>query len=513
MIQRDAVSEEDLRFIFFHGQPLVFEAFPNRLVPKVIRRLFRPEVACDSNKECVVEKFHFCSKHFTKQLSIELYSSTRRHFYGYEFYGRPATTSEHAKVGPYKVIVRLEDPVCGVAAVPSFIVASKRTTMVLVPEFAVEVFGFLDRIHIGSSLLANRRMHDCLTDAKGILPVHQLSCELQKEQLGFDYDIWACRYNTYYWLRLHHFQRDLPYNDAREFKLCDEMSPQEECALVLRYLSNSYIVGFADDRCAGSPHPKDENLSSFFLRMLGALAAQNVAVGRLRLGGFGACVRDYCALERAFDGQLPITALRVSLKESKFVGLVKITDFFRYSGVQRLKELCLSLDVSRDNSPSRTGPTPNPLWTDGIHQLRNCEKYEVHHEGRRIRSAVPMRLVQFCEKFERGEVSETVKHFVFRAYTDVEVAFPFNADNLVASRVAVVAENRWAHVGRYEFDVYHFRNAVNAKSLTAIVGHGLGKGDGTVLHLLGGTVYPDALLTFRDSESHCNRYVVLNDFY
>lgn len=58
--------------------------------------------------------------------------------------------------------------------------------MMLVPEFAVEVFGFLDRIHVGSSLLANRRMHDCLNDARGILPVHPLSCELRRENLVRD---------------------------------------------------------------------------------------------------------------------------------------------------------------------------------------------------------------------------------------------------------------------------------------------------------------------------------------
>ncbi|KAH7684705.1 hypothetical protein AAVH_40787, partial [Aphelenchoides avenae] len=103
-------------------------------------------------------------------------------------------------------------------------------------------------------------------------------------------------------------------------------------------------------------------------------------------------------------------------------------------------------------------------------------------------------------KFERDEISETVSHFVFRAHSDVEVAFPFNPDNLVASRVYVTAESRWAHVDRYEWDVYHFRNAAASKSLTALVGRGLGQGDGTVLHLLRGAVHPDTLLTF--SESH-----------
>lgn len=54
-------------------------------------------------------------------------------------------------------------------------------------------------------------------------------------------------------------------------------------------------------------------------------------------------MRDYRSLERAFGGQLPITSLRVSIEESTFVGLIKIMDFFRYSGVQRLKELFLPL--------------------------------------------------------------------------------------------------------------------------------------------------------------------------
>lgn len=115
------------------------------------------------------------------------------------------------------------------------------------------------------------------------------------------------------------------------------MSPQEECALALHYLSNSYIVSFGDDRCTGSHH------SEFFLRMLGALVGGNASVERVKMREFEACVRDYRALEAAFGGQLPITTLSLSLEESHFVELAKSTDFFRYSGVQRLKELCLTL--------------------------------------------------------------------------------------------------------------------------------------------------------------------------
>lgn len=36
MIQKDAVSEDDLRFTFAHGKPLVFDGCPSRLVPKLI---------------------------------------------------------------------------------------------------------------------------------------------------------------------------------------------------------------------------------------------------------------------------------------------------------------------------------------------------------------------------------------------------------------------------------------------------------------------------------------------
>ncbi|KAH7712676.1 hypothetical protein AAVH_19981 [Aphelenchoides avenae] len=145
MIQKDAVTEEDLSFIFSHREPLVFHACPNSLVPKLVNAFqeLREEpsflhatIACDhagrievspplyvdcfpctacrhdatvqtrfrramanardSNKERVVEKFHICSEHFTKQLSIELYYSTTRQFYGNEFYARPETASGHA---------------------------------------------------------------------------------------------------------------------------------------------------------------------------------------------------------------------------------------------------------------------------------------------------------------------------------------------------------------------------------------------------------------------------------
>ncbi|KAH7708645.1 hypothetical protein AAVH_24090 [Aphelenchoides avenae] len=228
MIQKDDVSEEDLSFIFSHGQPLVFHACPNRLVPKLIEAFQQlneeppflhattmhgnvgsievspplyvdcfPCTACrrdatvqtrlrtcDAKSECVVETFHIRSNLFTKQLSIELYYMTAGHFNGCEFYARPETASDTAKLwSPIKVIVLVEDPVCGMAVVPSAKVTSKRSTMMLVPEFAVEVYGFLDRIHVGSSLLANRRMHDSLSAAKGILPLHQLSCDLDRENL------------------------------------------------------------------------------------------------------------------------------------------------------------------------------------------------------------------------------------------------------------------------------------------------------------------------------------------
>ncbi|KAH7702872.1 hypothetical protein AAVH_29964 [Aphelenchoides avenae] len=168
MIQKDAVSEEDLSFIFSHGQPLVFEACPERLIPKLIEMFeqlneeppflhvtimrgnvgsievspplyvdcfpctacrrdaavqpsFRHKMAnaCDANSKCVVETFHIRSNRFTKQLSIELYYRTY-YFYGYEFYARPETASDNAKFfSPIKVIVHVEDPVCGVAASPS----------------------------------------------------------------------------------------------------------------------------------------------------------------------------------------------------------------------------------------------------------------------------------------------------------------------------------------------------------------------------------------------------------
>lgn len=133
------------------------------------------------------------------------------------------------------------------------------------------------------------------------------------------------------------------------------MSQREECALALRYLRNSYIVWYGDRPSAGPHHSK------FFLRMLGALASQNVSVGYVKVDSLGACARDYRALGRAFGGELSMTALRLSLDESMFVGLAKITDFFRYPAVQRLKELRLSLvcfEQSYLHSPNITRAAP-----------------------------------------------------------------------------------------------------------------------------------------------------------
>ncbi|KAH7671574.1 hypothetical protein AAVH_42626, partial [Aphelenchoides avenae] len=49
----------------------------------------------------------------------------------------------------------------------------------LLPDFASEVYGFLDRLHIGTSLTSNSRLSALLSKLKTRLPLHHLKCKFE----------------------------------------------------------------------------------------------------------------------------------------------------------------------------------------------------------------------------------------------------------------------------------------------------------------------------------------------
>lgn len=46
----------------------------------------------------------------------------------------------------------------------------------------MEVYGFIDRADVGTSLVANRGLHEQVCKLRHLLPVHHLMCEFKKEE-------------------------------------------------------------------------------------------------------------------------------------------------------------------------------------------------------------------------------------------------------------------------------------------------------------------------------------------
>ncbi|KAH7715059.1 hypothetical protein AAVH_17590 [Aphelenchoides avenae] len=123
-----------------------------------------------------------------------------------------------------------------------------------------------------------------------------------------------------------------------------------------------------------------------------------------------------------------------------------------------------------------------PLWIAGIHLLRTCERFEIKYESDWHLRTIGLKLVELCEKFERGEIAELVKHFKFA--TQRRIAFPFKQDNKTASEVKV---------GDYEWNVYRFRNVATGECITACAGYDVySYSDYSVLHIVKGDAHPDA---------------------
>ncbi|KAH7693790.1 hypothetical protein AAVH_39170, partial [Aphelenchoides avenae] len=343
-------------------------------------------------------------------------------------------------------------------------------SLLLHADFATEVYGFLDRAHVGTSLIANRALNELILKLKNRLPVHHLMCEFERH---FDR---REQHSGAYWMLLRHFRSDLRYSDMRQFKIPSMAGPVADCALIIRYLSNSHLFIFERPGC----YPR------FAVKMLAALVDRNVSVNALRMRDGENALSDYRSMDTVFKGGMRVATLELSMSEGKFASLVKTVDFFRTSTVQRLKALKLQLENTCDESqePRRWEIVPPSLWIAGVHLLHNSERFEVEYDSDRLLRPICLKLVELCEKFERGEVSELVQQFTFSTLR--YMALPFNDDNKTASGVKVAD---------YEWDVYRFQSATTGNWLTACVGQGRSEHSRhSVVHIAKGEVYPHASL-------------------
>ncbi|KAH7707464.1 hypothetical protein AAVH_25285 [Aphelenchoides avenae] len=369
------VDDEDVRAIFAHGRPLNFSRCPRLLVSKIVEvftklqkepayldvtvtaasgfvltrpseawcqvyithlpchmcttietvekrgipglrlRHLRSEEEPVGTEDVVVERFHVSSESFGKQLIVELH---------YELTQGTAETEREQSSFVHKITIRLTNETCSTPGTLIGIVNRSSATPLLLPEFTSDVFGFLNRAHVGSSLIANRALRDRLGQLKQRLPVHHLTCSFGKELLGR-----GCirRPSGAYWLTIRRFRRDMAYTDVRCFKMPSTVGAENDCALIRHYLSNSHV----DDLLA----PDDY---SFVMKMLADLVHRNFSVDRVKLSAGDARLSDYRSMDVVF-GVMRMTHLHLNCAEHRFFELVKTTDFFRMSTIQGLREL------------------------------------------------------------------------------------------------------------------------------------------------------------------------------
>ncbi|KAH7704728.1 hypothetical protein AAVH_28075 [Aphelenchoides avenae] len=236
--------------------------------------------------------------------------------------------------------------------------------------------------------------------------------------------------------------------------------------------------------------------------MLASLSSRNCSVGDMDLHAESERLSDHRSMGVVFRG-MRMSDLGLSCGEHSFVELVETTDFFRMSTVQGLRRLTLNLDAQEPGGHARS---MNPLWVSGIHLLRNCELYRVHHwpnspPSDHLRS-IEREIVEICEAFERGEITSTVEHFEYKPPVSTALNCAFSRDNLVASGMKVEGTARWTPINDFEWDVYRFRNSSSNEYLTACVGQKTSRIRGidlieSVLHILKGEVYPNASFAVR----------------
>ncbi|KAH7719700.1 hypothetical protein AAVH_12817 [Aphelenchoides avenae] len=424
----------------------------------------------------VIERFHVSSTHFGKRLTLELHfdlENTRT--------PRPATAADIDKNELHKIVIRLHDGACSDSSARE---ARKRKTELLTTDVASGVFAFVDRAHVGACLIANRSLSELLINLRRSLPVHHLICEFGSERIATGSLIFCGQHSV----ALRRFVRDPSYVDVRRFKLPSEASPASDCALIRRHLSNSYVEYF-------TPPEWD---SRFSFRMLAALVDVNTVIGCLRLVVFDRFTTDYRSLSAVFGGGLRMDTLDIfGVIEHSFVRLIKTTDFFRQPPtIQGLRKMKLVLAERYYRSPEmrrRQAKINPPAWLDGILLLRYYAHYEVEYQSRHVYewraealsrlNTIGRKLAHICEKFERGEITQTVEHFKFTAKHRFDI--PLNADNMIASAAEVEGNS-------FRWDVYRFHNAASGAWLTACMGRPTGVCAFYIVHLVKGEVVPDA---------------------
>ncbi|KAH7709802.1 hypothetical protein AAVH_22929 [Aphelenchoides avenae] len=345
----------------------------------------------------------------------------------------------------------------------------------LLPEFASEVLGFLDRAHIGSSLLANRGLHDLICQLKQRLRCTTLRCAFLSDVLVHGRER---AYGTY-WLHIRHLHRDLSYTAVRRFKIPSASGAEDYCALIHNYLSNSHV---------GDLQATLDDFS-FAIKMLASLAGRNFSVGRIELFAGAERLSDYRSMDAVFGG-MSMSNLCLICDERRFVELVETVDFFRMSSIQRLQELKLTL--TGDEKPRGHAGSKSPLWVCGVRQLRDCQYYRVNYHADRHLRTIERNMVHICEEFERGDIMNTVEHFQFSTSSAKGMYYAFNRDNLLVSGMKIEGTSGWNRIGNYEWDVYRFRSASTSEYLAACVAQYRGYTTKCILHLVRGEVYPDA---------------------
>lgn len=204
-------------------------------------------------------------------------------------------------------------------------------------------------------------------------------------------------------MAIRHVQHNLSYTDVRHFKLPSASGAESDCALIRHYLGNSHVVDLVT--------PSED--IAFAIKMLARLAAHNFSVGRVELQDYTHRLTDYGSMNVVF-GKMQMNELDLSCEEPRLVELVKTTDFFRMSAVQRLRKLKLSLvrffqslalfasvkcqpwddeedegdsdeedandEEDEEEKPKGHARSNSPLWISGIYSMPNCEHYRVDYD-------------------------------------------------------------------------------------------------------------------------------------
>ncbi|KAH7693789.1 hypothetical protein AAVH_39172, partial [Aphelenchoides avenae] len=346
--------------------------------------------------KCAVEIFHVFSKHFDKKLTLELtfVLGTPETCERVHVPIRPAEARQIEKMELRQVVIYLDEKTC--SPLPSSTTRTRKT-LLLHPDLAPEVYGFLDRVHVGTSLTANSDLNQMISRLKSRLPVHHLMCEFNVE--GVEY---SQRFTGAYWLTFHHFRRDLTYTDVRRLKVPCAEGPAADCALILHNLSDSYVVdlkmSYSDSR--------------FSLKMLAALVDRNFSVGRLRMHALDGPLTDYRSLDAVFGGGIRLSALILRIRRKSLASLIKTANFLRMPTIQGLTELRLILAETRREPPSRIScpagyprrmprhrraVVRSPLWITGVYLLRNCALFEANYAPDRHMQSIARKLVRVCE--------------------------------------------------------------------------------------------------------------------